>query len=76
MVEAVRDVGPSSGEENLQLQTFEAGKLQIVNTRIPDSHTQLVLMVGATAPLGVVLGGVRATIQEIKETITPGGQLG
>ena len=76
IVEAARDTGPSSGWENLDLQTFEASKLQIVNTRIPGSHPQLVLMVGATAPLGVVLVGVRVTIQEIKQTITPCDQHG
>lgn len=76
IVEAARDTGPSSGGENLELQTFEADRLQIVNSRIHGSHPQMVLMVGATAPLGVVLVGVRTTIQEIKKTIILGDQLG
>ncbi|WP_157719495.1 roadblock/LC7 domain-containing protein [Pseudomonas oryzae] len=71
IVEAVHNAGPSSAGENLELQTFEAGRLQVVNVRLHGSHPQLVMMIGATAPLGVVLVGVRATIHEIKTTITP-----
>lgn len=53
----------------LDMLTLEANGLQIVTTKIPRSDRHLILMAGARAPLGVVLVGVKATVEDMRKLL-------
>lgn len=57
----------SSG--GLDIMTMEANGIQIVSTRIHRSGGYLILMAAAKAPLGVVLVGVKATVDEVRKLL-------
>ncbi len=57
--------GEAAGD--LELLTMESDGLQIVTTKIPRPQGHLVLMAGARAPLGVVLIGVKATANDLRD---------
>jgi predicted regulator of Ras-like GTPase activity (Roadblock/LC7/MglB family) len=53
----------------LDVMTMEANGIQIVSTRIHRSGGYLILMAAAKAPLGVVLVGVKATVDEVRKLL-------
>jgi len=65
----VASLVPEGGtNKGLEMMTMEANGMQFVSTKIHrPGGSDLVLLAGATAPLGVVLVGVRATVADLQQ---------